>query len=159
MGYDTYLQARGIYSDNTTEDLTSLVSWSSGANNIGSVSYYGLFRPIAAGQVTVTAFLNGVTGTNLITVSAATLTTMTLTPMSATVPVQGHQQFAASGTFSDGAVLDLTPYATWFSGNTVTANVSNAWPKQGEAKGLAAGTTTITAVRGTVSATAQLQVQ
>ena len=44
-------------------------------------------------------------------------------------------------------------------GNTVTANVSNAWPKQGEAKGLAVGTTTITAVRGAVSATTPIQVQ
>ncbi len=159
VGFDTYLQATGIYSDNTTEDLTNLVSWSSGANNIGSVSSYGLFRPIAPGQVTITAHLNGVSGTNLITVSAATLTSITLTPMSATVPVQSLKQFAASGTFSDASVLDLTPYVTWFSGNTTTANVSNAWPKQGEAKGLAPGMTTLTAVRGTVSATAQLQVQ
>ena len=77
----------------------------------------------------------------------------------ATVAVQANKQLAASGTFSDGTTMDVTAYVTWYSGSTATANVSNAYPKQGEAKGLAVGSTTITAVRGTVSATAQLQVQ
>lgn len=109
--------------------------------------------------VTISAHYLGGTGTNVIEVSAATLSSITVTPGSGAVAVQATKQFAASGTFSDGSTMDVTPYVTWFAGNTATANVSNAWPKQGEAKGLAAGSTTITAVRGTVSATAQLQVQ
>jgi hypothetical protein len=159
VGFETYLQATGIYTDNSTQDLTYLASWSTSANNIGSVSYYGRFSPIAPGMVTISAHYAGVTGTNAIQVSPATMTSITLTPATATVAVQATKQFAASGIFSDGTTLDVTSYVTWFAGNTATANVSNAWPKQGEAKGLAVGSTTITAVRGTVSATAQLQVQ
>ncbi|MBS1149302.1 MAG: hypothetical protein H6Q89_1000, partial [Myxococcaceae bacterium] len=159
VGFETYLQATGIYTDNSTQDLTYEASWSTSASTLGSISYYGRFTPVAAGTVTISAHYAGVTGTNAITVSSATLTSITLTPGTASVAVQATKQFAASGNFSDGTTMDVTPYVTWFAGNTVTANVSNAWPKQGEAKGLGVGTTTITAVRGSVTATAQLQVQ
>ena len=121
VGFETYLQARGIYSDNSTGDLTYLASWSSSAGNIGSISAYGRFSPNSPGTVTITAHYLGVTGTNAITVSPATLSSITLIPSTQTVAVQATKQYAASGTFSDSTTMDVTAYVTWFSGNTVTS--------------------------------------
>ena len=73
--------------------------------------------------------------------------------------MQGFQQFAATGTFSDASTLDVTSYVTWLSSVPGTANVSNAPGSQGQAKGLASGDVTITAVRGTTMGTASLHVQ
>lgn len=159
VGFETYLQATGIYSDNTTQDLTYQVSWSSSASATASVSYYGRVTPNAPGMVTISAHFKGVTGTNTVTVSAATLTSIAITPAASTVAVQATKQLAATGTFSDLTTMDVTAYVTWLSSTTSIANVSNAWPKQGEVKGLAPGTTMVTAIRGSTSATASVQVQ
>ncbi len=159
VGFTTYLQATGIFSDNTTQDLSYLVSWSSSDPSVASIGAYGSLQPNAAGNATVTAFYQGVTGTNAVTVTAATLSSISLTPANANVAVQATKQLSALGTFSDGSSMDVTWYVTWLSDNTQVANVSNAWPYQGQAKGLSAGGCHLSAVRGSVSAITGLTVQ
>ncbi len=159
VGFETYLQATGIYTDNTTQDMTYQVSWSTSASNLASVSYYGRVTPVAPGTVTISAHFMGVTGTNVITVSAATLTSIAISPGMSTVAVQATKQLTATGTFSDATTMDVTQYVTWLSGTTAVANVSNAYPTQGQAKGLSPGNAMITAIRGSVSASTSLQVQ
>jgi hypothetical protein len=158
-GFDTFLRATGIYSDNTTQELTYRVSWSSSAPNVAAVSGYGELQPLNAGQATVTANYQGVSGTTQVTVTSATLSSIAVTPGMGTVPAGMELPFSATGTFSDQTTMDVTPYVTWLSSNRAVADVANAWPYQGTAKGLSVGSTTITAVRGSVTGTAGLQVQ
>jgi len=84
-----------------------------------------------------------------------TLTSLAVTPAQATLGSGGAQQFTATGTFNNGNVLDLTSLSTWSSSNPSTATISSS----GLATGVAAGSTSIQAVYGAVSATAGLTVQ
>lgn len=160
IGFATYLRATGLYSDNTTRDLTYLVSWTSSAPDIATVGTYAYLQPLQAGSATITATLNGTQGTTVLTVTNATLTGIVLgNPATTPLAVQEERKLTARGTFSDGQMMDVTPYVTWLSSAQPVASVSNAWPDNGEVKGLSTGTATITAVRGTVSATATIVVQ
>jgi hypothetical protein len=53
--------AAGTYSDNSTADLTSQVTWSSSAASVATIAAGGLATASAAGQTNITATLNGVT--------------------------------------------------------------------------------------------------
>jgi uncharacterized protein YjdB len=163
IGFNTNLAATGIYSDNTTRDLTAQVSWTSSAPNIAAVSdaagSRGLLAPLVAGGATITATYQGVSGTDSITVSAATLSSIKVTPATATVSVHGTQAFTATGTLSDATAIDLTNLVTWSSTSVVVAGISNANGSRGVATGLATGQVTISAIRGALSGTATLTVQ
>ena len=71
-----------------------------------------------------------------------TLTSIWVTPVSATFMVGAAQQFTAMGTYSDGSTQDVTAQATWVSSNPTVVSVSAS----GLATGVSAGATTITAV-------------
>ena len=95
----------------------------------------------------------GIAGHTTLTVSNATLTTITVTPLSANIALGTSQQFTATGNYTDGP-HDLTNQATWTSSNVGTAVVNSA----GVAISAATGTTTIKAAMGTVNGTATLTV-
>ena len=163
VGFTANLVATGIYSDNSTRDLTAQVTWTSSAPAVASVSdaggSRGLLTPVSAGNATITATYQGVSGTDAIVVSAATLSSIKLTPATAKIAVLGTQAFVATGTLSDATTLDVTAYVTWLSTTPSVASVSNAAGSRGVATGLSAGSVTISAVRGAVSGTATLTVQ
>lgn len=162
-GLTTQLSATGIYSDNTTRDLTALVTWSSSDPSVASVSNAaatrGQLSPLKAGAATVSATYQSVSGTDVITVSSATLSAISVTPGSATIAQHASFSFSALGTLSDSTTLDITNYVTWLSTVPAQASISNANGSRGVATGLASGTVTISAVRGTLTGTATLTVQ
>jgi hypothetical protein len=93
----------------------------------------------------------GVSGAVVVTISAATLRSIAVTPASPTISVGGMQQFTAMGTFSDGSMLDLSTIVTWSSSNVSIADVSNAVGSEGQATGFRSGSTTISAQRGSIT--------
>ena len=73
--------ATGTYSDNSTQDLTSQVTWASATTSVATISSAGLGdRPSATGTSTITATLGGVTGSTVLTVTAAVLQSIAVTP-------------------------------------------------------------------------------
>lgn len=76
---------------------------------------------------------------------AATLTSIQVTPSNPTIIVGATQQFAATGTYSDGTTQDITTSVTWSSSDTSVATISNQMNSKGLANSAATGTTTITA--------------
>ena len=110
------------------------------------------------GTATLTATVGGVSATYSLTVSSATIKTMTVTPANPSVASGLTTQFAVNGTFSDSTAQDLTFDATWAPITGAIATVSNDPANKGLAKGLAAGTATITASFEGVSGTMQLTV-
>jgi trimeric autotransporter adhesin len=164
VGYGTYIQATGIYSDNSTQDLTFTASFTSDTPSVatvGTLYYPGRITTYAPGTTNITATYQGVIGTEGITVTNATLASINVTPATGSVAVGAILPFTAQGKFSDGSTLDITADATWFSSATNVAEVSNAadWGTSGQTTGIAVGTATISAVSGTVTGTAQLTVQ
>jgi uncharacterized protein YjdB len=155
VGFVTRLQATGIYSDNTVQDLTGLATWTSGAPSIADVSTAGGTRgqlsPLAKGSTTITATYQGVTGTDGVQVTDATLQTISINPSNGSLAVGRAEQLTADGTFSDGSHLDVTSYVTWQSSATGVVNVSNAFGSQGRATAFGSGSATLTATRGAIS--------
>jgi hypothetical protein len=154
--------AVGVFSDGSTHDLTSLVTWSSSNHAVATISNAGgtngVAVGVAAGVTDISASLNGVLGTATLTVTDAVLTSIEVIPINPAVPAGRTQQFTAIGVFSDGSTQDLTSRVTWSSSNRAVATISNAAKSSGLAVGKAAGVTEISASLKGVLGTANLTV-
>jgi uncharacterized protein YjdB len=157
LGLTTQLHANAHYSDGSVVDVTSQVGWSSTTPTLGGVSASGVLTALGVGNATVQATLGGVTGTQTIGISAAVLQVLVVTPALVTLPVGQSQALIASGTFSDGSIVNLTTQVTWSSDHTNIATVTNAGTL-GVVSAVAAGTATITAQKGSVVAHAAVVV-
>ena len=146
--------ATGIYTDGSTQDLTSSVTWSSSAPPVATINAAGLASGLIVGSTTITAASGAAQGTALLTVTLPVLASIAVTPANASIAAGETQQFTATGTYSDGSAQNLTNTATWTSSGPVIANVSAT----GAAVGLAVGTVTISATAGSFTGTASLTV-
>lgn len=156
LAASTDLVATGSFSDGSTQDITAQVTWSSSAPNVVTVaaSPPGRITSVATGTATVTATLSGRTGQAQVTVTNATLQSITVTPSVPTRAKGLTVQFAATGVYSDQTTLDLTRLVIWSSTDTAVASISNAAGAEGLATTLTAGGTNIRAtLGGTVGAT------
>ena len=152
----------GIYTDNSTQDLTSAVSWSSSDPSVVAISNAagtnGLAATLATGPVTITASQGTVNGSTGFTVTPATLVSIALIPATPSIADGTTQQFAATGTYTDGTTQPLTQTATWNSSDSTVATVSNAPGTNGLASSAGQGTATITAAVGTIAGSTLLTV-
>ena len=87
-----------------------------------------------------------------------TLVSISVTPANSTLATGGTLSFSATGAFSDNTTADVTTTATWSSSVDAVATVSDAAGSKGRATGVAAGTTAIIAMIGTVSGSTNLTV-
>jgi uncharacterized protein YjdB len=138
--------ATGTFSDGSTANVTDVVTWSSSATNVASISSFGQVTGQSAGTATITAQQGSVSGTAALVVDSSTLSQLQVTPATATVAAQTATQFNAIGVFSDGSTQNLTSSVSWTSSPASVATVSNASPTKGLATGVAAGKATITAL-------------
>jgi Protein of unknown function (DUF3443)/Bacterial Ig-like domain (group 2) len=154
--------ATGTYSDNSTQDLTTSATWTSSVTSVASISNAtganGRAASVAAGTTTITVAVGGVSASTTLTVTPATLLSLAVSPTNPSITLGSTQQFSATGTYSDNSTQNLTTSATWTSSVTSVASISNATGTNGRATSIAAGTTTITAVAGGVSASTTLTV-
>lgn len=153
-GYTQQFTATGHYSDGSMQTLTNSVTWLSSNTSVASISSGGLAKGLAAGgPVTITAALNSVSGTASLTVTAAILTSIAVTPANTSVPAGGTQQFTATGTYSDGSAQTLTGVA-WSSSNTAVATISAS----GLASALSAGSATISGTASGITGSTMMTV-
>lgn len=73
VGSNQQLAAQGTYSDGTTTDISSSVSWSSSDTTMASISGSGLAAAIAIGRPQITATSGGITGSTRLIVVEGTL--------------------------------------------------------------------------------------
>ncbi len=157
-GNTEQFDAVGTFSDGSTQDLTSTVSWASATTTVASVSNtsgsQGLATALAPGSSTISATLDGITGSTLLTVSPAVLESINVTPVNPNLPVGDTEQFTATGVLSDRSTEDLTSSVTWTSSDTTWATVSAA----GLATAVSPGPSTITATLGGIQGSSVLTV-
>ena len=140
VGFTLQFKATGTYSDNSTADITSTVTWASSSSNIVAISTTGLASAIATGSSNITASLSGVTSPAII-LPVAVLSSIAATPVSsANITVGSTLTFNALGTYSDGSIALFTSGLIWTSSDTNIATIS----PEGLATGIALGTTNIT---------------
>jgi uncharacterized protein YjdB len=141
-GTTQHYVATGTYTDGSTPDITKLVAWGSSDTSIATIGTGGMATGVTAGAVNISASLGAVPpATATLTVTAANLVSVLVTPATASIAKCATQQFTATGTYSDGGTQDVTTLSSWISGATSVATVSST----GLAKGVAAGSTSITA--------------
>ncbi len=157
-GATQQFMATGHYDDSTTKDLTGSVTWTSSDSSLASIDSAGLATGKAAGAVKITASMGSVTSNQAdltVTASAATLTSITITPNPASVTVGLTASLTATGHYSDNSTRDITTQVTWTSDATAVATVGVA---TGVVTGVATGSATITASSDSISATVALSV-
>ena len=93
--------ATGTLSDNTTENLTSQVTWASSDTTWATINATGLATAVSPGPVTISATFDGITGSTGLTVTAAVLQSIAVTPANTSLPTGETEQFTATGTLSD----------------------------------------------------------
>jgi hypothetical protein len=144
VGTDQQFTATGTLSDNSTENLTSQVTWSSSDTAVATIDPTGLATSLAVGTSTISAVLDGITGSTALTITPQ-LDSITVTPANPSVPKGETEQFTATGKFADGSTENLTDLVTWSSSAPAVATVSNAPGSRGQSTGVAQGTSTISA--------------
>ncbi|MDP3158216.1 MAG: Ig-like domain-containing protein [Archangium sp.] len=158
LGLTLQLTATGRFSDNTTEDLTTQATWSSGTLAHATVSSGGLVTSVALGTSIISAAFGPITGGTLVTVSPAELASISVTPAASTLSIGLTFPFTATGLFTDTTTQDLTTSVTWSSSTPAVASISNAAGSTGLVTALTAGSTTLTATSGTISGSTPLTV-
>jgi uncharacterized protein YjdB len=155
--------ATGTFSDASTQNLTTSVTWSSSNTTVATISNtagtQGLATGNTAGTTTITATSGSVSGTAYLNVTNATLVSIAVTPANPSVGVGATKQFIATGTYSDSSQQNITSSVTWSSSNTGIATISNVAGSNGLATGVSVGgPITITATMGSVSGSTGLTV-
>jgi uncharacterized protein YjdB len=153
-GLTEQFTATGTYSDGTSVDITASVTWSSADTSVATVVSSGIARGIATGSSVITATSGAISATSVLTVTDATLSSITVTPANPSIPKDQTQQLKATGVFSDGTSTDITASAEWSSANTSVATVNT----NGLASGVASGTSDISATSGATSGSTTLTV-
>jgi uncharacterized protein YjdB len=157
-GLTQQFTARGTFSDTSTANLTSSVSWTSGTPSIATVNTNsGLANALVLGSTSVTATSGSVSGSATLTVTPAVVESISITPNPAITGtgIGANTQLVATGTYSDGTKQDVSSAANWTSDTPIVATVG---PTTGLATGVSLGSTMITANMGSVTATARLWV-
>lgn len=154
--------ATGTFSDGSTQDLTSSASWGvtdvAPAVNIAFIDDQGTALGSSEGQAIVIASVLGESASTTLTVTAATVTSLAITPSTPTIVKGSRQQFLATAMFSDGSSQDVTSLASWGVAAIAPAAHVASINSRGLAVGTGAGSATISASLGGKNASATLTV-
>ena len=177
VGATQQFKATATYSDGSTADISSKVTWSSDTAAKATIDSTGLATGVAVGNANITANYFGITSlpisltvvavatttsttptttaastsiTTPATTVAATLSSIAVTPTSpASLTVGSTRRFTAIGTYSDGSTADITLRATWIS-DTPSVTIDST----GLARAVAIGNARITAALSGVTSPA-----
>ncbi len=146
--------ATGTYSDKSTQNLTDQVTWASSDTSWITISATGLATSMSPGPVTISATLDGITGSTSLTATAAVLQSIAVTPAGPSIATGQTEQFTATGTYSDKSTQVLTSEVTWASATTSVATITAA----GLATAVGPGTSDISATLDGISGLTTLTV-
>jgi hypothetical protein len=160
--------ATGNYANGTTADLTASVTWSSSNTTVLSVSNAtaarGQATGMAVGTANVRATFQGQTGSAAVTVSAAPLLSIAVTPNPLNVPLGITSPLKATGTYGVAGnpaaqfTQDVTTSATWTVADGSITTVGNSATTAGQVTGVKVGSTTVTATLSGLSGSATVNV-
>ncbi|EMJ94636.1 bacterial Ig-like domain, group 2 [Leptospira alstonii serovar Pingchang str. 80-412] len=148
LGKNQQLTATGIYSDNSNRDISASVVWNISDHTIASIQPQGLLETINVGPVVVSASFGSKVGSTKLTVTPASLVSISVSPVNSSAAKGLNQPFIATGIFSDNSNSDITDQVTWTSSDTNILVVSNASGSHGLASAVNQGAVTVTASVG-----------
>ncbi|MGA8407109.1 MAG: Ig-like domain-containing protein [Candidatus Acidiferrales bacterium] len=147
--------ATGTYTDSSTQDITTTVTWASASPAVATIGPgTGLATGAGIGSSQITATQGAIVSPpDTLTVTAPTLQSIAVTPAIPSIDKGTTQQFTATGTYSDSSTQNLTASVTWASGTTAVATIGAA---TGLATAVTTGTSQITATLGAIVSPADL---
>ncbi|MCM3146224.1 Ig-like domain-containing protein [Brevibacillus sp. MER 51] len=151
IGSTENVKLTAVYSDGTTEDVTTKADWSIDNPAIATV-VNGAIKGLNSGSGTVTAKFGSQTTTISVNVEIAHRLEPSKNQVS--LLLNGEEKIKLKAIFPDGSVTeDVSDKAEWSSDNTAVADAL-----KGTIKAYGAGTATITAKYGTKTATIKVDV-
>jgi uncharacterized protein YjdB len=126
IGSNLFVNAVGAFSDGTKQEITRGSTWTITPSNgsIATVDQVGMVTGVAAGSAMVKAQLGSVSQTAVLTVQS--VTSLAITPNSATIAKGATQQFTATATLADGTTQDVSRSVTWISTTPTVATISSS---------------------------------
>jgi uncharacterized protein YjdB len=149
--------AKGTFGDGSISDVTNQTTWDSSDSSIAEIDGTGQATGKTPGTVTITGTCQCYPSTAVLIVNsqAASLVSISLTPLNGPVQTGHSQQFTAIGNYSDGSTVVITPAVTWAASDSSVVEVSS----KGLATGVTGGNATITAVSGEITARITVSVE
>jgi uncharacterized protein YjdB len=146
--------------DDTGVPISVVINWVSSNPAVGTIDpIFGYFAAVSAGTTTITATSGAATNTTTVTVTSAVpvpiLTTITVSPTTATIAPGATTTLIAAGFDQNSQPMTLSPAPLWSSSDTTVATVD---PNTGVVTAVAQGSATITAGGGIVAGTATITV-
>jgi serine/threonine protein kinase len=126
--------------------------WSSGDSSVGTVSQDGVFTAVAPGSTTVTATIDGMPGSTILSVSPASVSSLVVQPASVTLTAGERTTLVAEPRARSGDAVQAG--VTWISSAPAVASVTSG----GEVEAVGPGTARITASAGGASQTVAVTV-
>jgi len=124
------LQATAFYSGGLSKDVTKLATWSIDNGDIASVDNThdnaGSVLGISEGVVTVTANFKGELAASRVTVTAAVLESVTITPVTKIIAAGLTQQYHLFAIYSDSTSREVTLESDWTSSEPKAATIDSA---------------------------------
>ena len=154
VGESEQLTATGNYSDGTVQNLTQSATWSSSAPGVAAITAGGLATAVTAGTSSLSATMTSITSSATLTVTSAALVSIAVTPGNASIAAGNTQQFAATGSYSNGSTQNLTSTAAWSSSAPGVATITPG----GLATGVKTGQSSLSATLGSITGSAALAV-
>jgi len=154
VGESEQLTATGNFSDGTVQNLTQSATWSSSAPGVATITAGGLATAVTAGTSSLSATMTSITSSATLTVTSPVLVSIAVTPGNASIAAGNTQQFAATGTYSDGSAQNLTSTAAWSSSAPGVATITPG----GLVTGVKTGQSSLSATLGSVTGSAALAV-
>jgi hypothetical protein len=147
--------AQGIYTDGSTVNLTSKVTWHTSSSAVATITVAGLAKGVAAGNTNITATYATLTSNAALLSVANNVVSISISPNPGFAPVGGPIQFAATAKFANNATQVVTTQATWGTSNTAIATIGAT---TGLATGVAIGTANVTAIYAGVTGSIAMNV-
>ncbi|MCY9874832.1 Ig-like domain-containing protein [Vibrio barjaei] len=146
--------ATGYYTDDSTQDISNKVAWKTSSSSVAKITKDPvknkvLIEAVDKGEAIIQVVLDGITSRNdtAVSVSAATLDKIQITPAITNLPVGLTQQLTALGIYSDATTKDVSYQVMYTTGDAGVATVNAS---SGEVKAVAQGDVKIKATIGSI---------
>ena len=154
VGMTQQFAAIGTYTDGSTADITTAVSWTSSYSQVATIGSGGILTALAPGATAITATSGGIASSTNLSVTQSALISISISPQNLSLPIGLGTKLSANANFADGSTIDFTNQVVWSSSTASVATIGSS----GTTTSVSQGTSTITASFGIFTASTNVTV-
>ncbi len=151
LGETVQLSATGSFSDGSKENITNRLNWTTENNQIAIAhnkkNLKGKVKGVTEGETIITARdpATSASGKAGITVTSATLVSISVKPPETKIPIGRNSKIVAIGSYTDNSTNDISHLVEWSCSNTSIATIGNSDGKKGTLTTLSTGSLVVIA--------------